>query len=114
MVDREEKGTTVMASPKLPSRYEDLDVVFRGRLRPDQQLIAAVKAAHQAMNINGGIRFLPIFGKSGSGKTSSASELGTHLPEVRVASLPRVAIDSAELLRAFLRRELLRRRRRSF
>jgi hypothetical protein len=106
----EGKATPALTPPKLPSRYEDLDVAFRGRLRPDQHLIAAIKEAHQAMRISGGIRFLPIFGRSGSGKTSSASELGTHLPDVRVVSLPREAIDSAKILNDFLRRELLRRR----
>jgi hypothetical protein len=95
--------------PKLPSRYEDRDIAFRGRLRPDAALIRAVKEAHQSMRISGGIRFLPIYGKSGTGKTSSASELGTHLPEARVVPLPREAIESPEALTSFLRQERIRR-----
>lgn len=94
------------SAPKLPSRYEDLDEPFRGRLRPDSALIDAVKAAHQSMQVSGGIRFLPVYGRSGTGKTSSASELGTHLPEAKVIDLPRAAIESPEVLIEFLRQQL--------
>jgi adenylate kinase family enzyme len=45
------------------------------------------------MEISGGIRFLPVFGESGSGKSSAAFEIGSHLPELYVSQLPREAID---------------------
>jgi hypothetical protein len=84
---------------RLPSRYEDLDIAFRGRLRPSQPLLQLVKQAFSSMEINGGIRFLPIFGASGSGKTSAALELGTHLPDLFVDRLPREAIEEPAALR---------------
>lgn len=90
-------------SVKLPSRYEDLDQAFRGRLRPVPSLIDEVQKARKSMLISGGLRFLPIFGESGSGKSSAARELGTHLPETRTVELPRSAINSIEALREFLR-----------
>lgn len=83
---------------RLPSRYEDLDIEFRGRLRPDQRLLETVKNAFKAMEISGGIRFLPIFGNSGSGKTSAVLEIGTHLPQLRVIKLSREAIEEKESL----------------
>ena len=87
------------ASPlKLPSRYEDLDLAFRGRLKPNQELLALVKTAYAGMQLSGGIRFLPIYGESGGGKSSAALELGTHLPDAHVFQLPRTAVESpAEL-----------------
>ena len=78
---------------RLPSRYEDLDTAFRGRLKPNQSLISIVKRAFASMEISGGIRFLPVFGQSGSGKTSAALEIGTHLPELYVEQLPREAVE---------------------
>lgn len=92
---------------RLPSRYEDLDVAFRGDLRPNQALLAQVQLAFQSMTINGGIRFLPIYGKSGTGKSSAAFELGTHLPEVKVFSLSRDAIESRDQLVAEIRTQTL-------
>lgn len=80
---------------RLPSRYEDLDTAFRGRLKPNQSLLAVVKRAFSSMEISGGIRFLPVFGSSGSGKTSATLEIGTHLPELHVELLPRRAIEDA-------------------
>lgn len=50
------------------------------------------------MEINKGIRFLPVFGHSGSGKTSAALEIGTHLPDVYVEALLRDAIEDSSLL----------------
>ena len=50
------------------------------------------------MAISGGIRFLPIYGRSGSGKSSAARELATHLPETRVLELSRSAIVSEATL----------------
>lgn len=89
-------------SLRLPSRYEDLDAAFRGRLRPNQSLLANVKQAFSSMEISGGIRFLPVFGQSGSGKTSASLEIGTHLPELHVEQLPREAIEDAFVLRVSL------------
>ena len=86
---------------RVPNRYEDLDVAFRGRLRPNIRLNEIVKYAFQAMEMQGGIRFLPIFGSSGAGKTCATMELATHLPEVKVVSLDRNDISSRESL--FLR-----------
>ncbi|WP_328970384.1 hypothetical protein [Streptomyces sp. NBC_00239] len=88
---------------RLPSRYEDLDPAFRGRLRPDRQLLEQVQRAHASMQITGGIRFLPIFGRSGSGKSSAARELATHLPECKVVELSRAAIASESALLEELR-----------
>lgn len=95
-----------MSGIRLPSRYEDLDVEFRGRLRPDATLLATVKSAFQSMEISGGIRFLPIFGNSGSGKTSAALELSTHLPELKVVTLTRDAIENRSSLAKLLEGEL--------
>jgi adenylate kinase family enzyme len=84
---------------RLPTRYEDLDPAFRARLRADRQLLSIVQGALKSMERSGGIRFLPIFGRSGSGKSSAARELSTHLPGVKVVELSRSAIASeADLL----------------
>ncbi|MFJ7288624.1 ATP-binding protein [Curtobacterium sp. NPDC098951] len=85
-------------SVRLPSRYEDLDPAFRGRLRPNRPLVELVRRAHQRMTVSGGIRFLPIYGRSGSGKSSAARELATHLPESKVLELSRAAILSEAAL----------------
>lgn len=83
---------------KLPSRYEDLDPAFRGRLEPNPPLIALVQKALKIMGMSGGIKFLPIFGPSGSGKSSAARELQTHLPDIKVIELSRAAISSESAL----------------
>jgi hypothetical protein len=83
---------------RLPSRYEDLDTAFRGRLRPIAPLLELVKRAHRQMQVSGGIRFLPVYGRSGSGKTCAALELSTHLPECMVKTLSRQEIESSEAL----------------
>jgi len=83
---------------RLPSRYEDLDVAFKGDLRPNQSLLEQVQRAFRSMSVSGGIRFLPIYGKSGSGKSSATFELGTHLPEVKVFALSRDSIESRDRL----------------
>ncbi|WP_081056374.1 ATP-binding protein [Burkholderia territorii] len=94
-----------MHTPRLPSRYEDLDPAFRGRLRPNPALIDLVQRSYQSMQVSGGIRFLPIYGRSGTGKSSAALELGTHLPEARVAVVSREAIESRTQLEADLREQ---------
>lgn len=81
-------------TPALPSRYEDLSIGFRGRLQPNQELIALISATFRKKSITGGIGFLPIFGESGSGKTSATMELGTHLPDIYVYKLPGDALES--------------------
>lgn len=86
----------------LPSRYEDLDAAFRGCLKPNQSLLTEVKAAFAAMEISGGIRFLPVYGRSGSGKSSASLEIGTHLPELHVEPLPRGAIEDPQELHTSL------------
>jgi len=83
-------------SPRLPTRYEDLDEVFRGSLRPNQDLISLINSAFKSIRITGGIRFLPIFGLSGSGKSCATLELGTHLPEISVIKLDRDVISNPD------------------
>lgn len=95
-------------SLSLPSRYEDLDEAYRGRLVPDRPLLKIVTAAEKAMKISGGIRFLPIFGESGSGKTSAAREISTHLPNTKTFLLSRQEIESKESLVARIREECKR------
>lgn len=89
-------------SIRLPSRYEDLDAAFRGRLKPNQSLLGLVKKAFAGMEISGGVRFLPLFGQSGSGKTSASLEIGTHLPELHVEQISREAIEDSSILRVKL------------
>jgi hypothetical protein len=85
--------------PHLPARYEDLDPSFRGRLRPNIKLNELVQSAYKSMQISGGIRFLPLYGRSGSGKSSAARELETHLEGVRVVDLAKADVeDEATLL----------------
>lgn len=88
---------------RLPSRYEDLDPAFRGRLRPDRELIKLVQKASGGIGVSGGIRFLPVYGRSGSGKSSAARELSTHLPQTKVIELSRAAIASEAALLEELR-----------
>jgi len=85
-------------SISLPSRYEDLDEAYRGRLVPDTKLLQFVNTAQKGMKISGGIRFLPIYGESGSGKTCAAREISTHLPGARTFILTRDQIESKESL----------------
>jgi hypothetical protein len=61
--------------------------------------------ARRSINVNGGLRFLPVYGESGSGKSSAARELGTHLPAAKVFEVPRIAIGSFEELKGFLREQ---------
>lgn len=77
----------------LPSRYEDLDEAYRGRLVPNPNLIDIVDKASKAMKISGGIRFLPIYGESDSGKSSASRELSTHMPDVLCSVLERDEIE---------------------
>jgi hypothetical protein len=74
-------------SVKLPSRYEDLDPEFRSKLRPVPELNHLVAEAYARMKVSGGVRFLPIYGKSGSGKTCAACELSTHIPSSHLGLL---------------------------
>ncbi|WP_248763885.1 AAA family ATPase [Pseudarthrobacter sp. SSS035] len=83
---------------RLPSRYEDLDPAFRGRLEPNPHLIDLVQRGLKSMQMSGGIKFLPIYGPSGSGKSSAARELQTHLPDIKVIELSRAAISSESSL----------------
>jgi hypothetical protein len=92
-------------SIRLPSRYEDLDRAFRGRLRPVPALLDIAQRARRSISVNGGIRFVPIYGESGSGKSSAARELGTHLPAAKVVEVPRIAINSFDELKNFLREQ---------
>lgn len=86
----------------LPSRYEDLAEAFRGRLRPNGSLLALVQRALSSMEMSGGIRFLPLFGVSGVGKSSAAREVSTHLEGCKTIVLSRGAIESDVALLAEL------------
>lgn len=92
-------------SISLPSRYEDLDEAYRGRLVPDAKLLAIVNTAQKSMKISGGIRFLPIYGESGSGKTCAAREISTHLPEAKTFLLSRDQIESKDSLSSKIKYE---------
>lgn len=85
-------------SINLPSRYEDLSEAYKGRLIPNSELISLINRASKSMKITGGIRFLPIYGESGSGKSSASRELSTHMPSVYCTALERDEINSKELL----------------
>lgn len=87
-------------TPRLPSRYEDLDESFKGSLRPNDELLEICKSSFSSMRISGGIRFLPIFGKSGSGKSSASLEIGTHIPDYEVRKVSRESIYNPEKLEA--------------
>ena len=89
----------------LPSRYEDIDEAYRGRLEPNQELIGAVQKAIKSMSISGGIRFLPVFGESGSGKSCGSRELPHHLPSTKAFLLKRDEIESQEKLLARIHAE---------
>lgn len=85
-------------SINLPSRYEDLNDAYKGRLAPNSDLISLITKAAKSMTITGGIRFLPLFGESGSGKSSASRELSTHMPEVVCHELSRDEIESRDSL----------------
>lgn len=57
------------------------------------------------MTISGGIRFLPIYGESGVGKSCATRELGTHMPDVSAFVLDREEIESHQKLLGRLKRE---------
>lgn len=80
----------------LPARYEDLDQAFRGKLVPNQELMALINRSYKSMKISGGIRFLPVFGESGVGKSCATRELGTHMPDIKTFVLTRQEIESSE------------------
>jgi hypothetical protein len=87
----------------LPSRYEDLNEAYRGRLVPNPRLISLITKAAKSMSISGGIRFLPIYGESGSGKSSASRELSTHMPDVNCHTLNRDEIENSDLLRELIK-----------
>lgn len=82
----------------LPSRYEDLEEAYRGRLIPNENLNELVQKAVKSMSISGGIRFLPIYGESGSGKSCASREIDRHLPETCVFLLERDEIEDGNKL----------------
>lgn len=61
--------------------------------------------AYRSMTISGGIRFLPIYGESGVGKSCATRELGTHMPEVCAFVLERNEIENSPALLERIRRE---------
>lgn len=84
--------------PNLPARYEDLEPAFRAQLRAVPSLNALVQEAVNSMQVAGGIRFLPIYGRSGSGKSCAVLEISTHLPEAKVVRLGKSDIQGDSLL----------------
>ncbi len=72
----------------IPSRYEDLGPEFRERLKPIPELLELVNEAFIGISTSGGIRFLPIFGESGSGKSCAALEIASHMPNCRIHIVP--------------------------
>ena len=89
----------------LPSRYEDLEEAYRGRLKPNNPLNQLIQKAVKSMSISGGIRFLPIYGKSGSGKSCASREIDRHLPETHVFLLDRDEIEDGDKLLERIHRE---------
>lgn len=82
----------------LPSRYEDLDEAYRGRLVPNTVLLTLINQASKSMAISGGIRFLPVYGESGAGKTSAVREVSTHIPGTYTFLLQREEIENKDML----------------
>lgn len=78
---------------RLPSRYEDIDTTYRGRLLPNPELLALIDKGKKSMEISGGIRFLPVYGNSGSGKSCATHEISTHLPSTHIFSLDKEEIE---------------------
>lgn len=89
----------------LPARYEDLDQAYKGRLIPNQELISLINKCYKSMTISGGIRFLPIYGESGVGKSCATRELGTHMPDVSTFTLDHNEIESSEKLLSRVQKE---------
>lgn len=85
-------------NPKLPTRYEDLEPTFRAQLRAVPALNSLVQEALNSMKVGGGIRFLPVYGRSGSGKSCAVLEVSTHLPQTRVIKLSKADIQGETLL----------------
>ena len=85
-------------APVLPSRYEDLAEAYRGRLAPNQFLLDRIQGGIKSMAISKGIRFLPIFGNSGSGKSCATREISVHLPDTHAFVLRRSEIESPDAL----------------
>ena len=83
---------------RLPSRYEDLNESYRGRLMPNSELLSLVDIAFKSMQISGGIRFLPVYGESGSGKSCAAREIDSHMPQTKVFVLNRNEIEDTDAL----------------
>jgi hypothetical protein len=90
---------------RLPSRYEDLHEAYRGRLVPNPDLLALVNSSFKSMKIAGGIRFLPVYGESGSGKSCAAREISSHMPQTRVFVLERNEIEDNDALVRRIQRE---------
>jgi hypothetical protein len=91
-----------MSQIKLPNRYEDLDPAFHGKLVPDRNFIAIVNDAFKSMQMGGGVRFLPVYAPSGTGKSSATFALQRHLQELKVIKLPKSVVLDQATLRTFI------------
>lgn len=87
----------------IPSRYEDLKAEFRERLKPIPELLRLVKEAYTSISTSGGIRFLPIFGVSGSGKSCASLEIASHIPNCHVYKVPPDLIADRDKLEEFVK-----------
>jgi len=87
----------------IPSRYEDLRTEFRERLKPIPELLELVNEAFTSISTSGGIRFLPIFGESGSGKSCAALEIASHMPNCRVLIVPPDLVADGSRLEDYVR-----------
>jgi len=65
---------------------------------PDSNLLSLVDSGFKSMQISGGIRFLPVYGESGSGKSCAAREIDSHMPQTRVFVLDRNEIENTDAL----------------
>lgn len=87
----------------IPSRYEDLRSEFREKLKPIPKLLELVNEAFTSISTSGGIRFLPIFGESGSGKSCAALEIASHMPNCRVLIVPPDLVADRSRLEDYVR-----------
>lgn len=86
----------------IPSRYEDLSSEFRERLKPIPELLELVNETFTSISTSGGIRFLPIFGESGSGKSCATLEIASHMPNCRVRTVPSDLVVNSRKLEDYI------------
>lgn len=90
---------------RLPSRFENLDPRFHVHLIPDRPLLNVTRSTIAAMHVAGGVRLLPVYGASGSGKTSAAMQLRSLSTEFQVFALEHDLISQGGLAQAVKREQ---------